>query len=253
MRHTQNRRSRGRSRKGPNPLTRSYESNGPDVKVRGTAPHVAEKYMTLARDALSSGDTVSAENYLQHAEHYNRIVAAAQQAQFQQAQQAQQAQQRDGSNDGRDEERASNSPGSDQASDQDSDDGRDQRHSRFESVNVGGDDDGNDAVPAQQERDATGSGDDKAERPRRPRQPRRPRVEASNDGSVTSSEPNASAPVDGDGDNDAAATDAPKPNGRRRKPAAEKADASPTEEPVTAEADDDTTQDGAAALVAFPD
>ena len=86
MRHNQNRRSRGRSgRKGPNPLTRSYESNGPDVKVRGTAAHVADKYMTLARDAQSSGDTVSAENYLQHAEHYNRIVMAAQ-SQFQQSQ-----------------------------------------------------------------------------------------------------------------------------------------------------------------------
>ena len=80
MRHNQNRRARGRTnnRKGPNPLTRSYESNGPDVKVRGTAMHVAEKYMSLARDALSSGDNVAAENYLQHAEHYNRIVAAAQ-------------------------------------------------------------------------------------------------------------------------------------------------------------------------------
>ncbi len=78
MRHNQNRRSRGRGRKGPNPLTRSYESNGPDVKVRGTAAHVAEKYASLARDALSAGDTVSAEAYFQHAEHYNRIVAAAQ-------------------------------------------------------------------------------------------------------------------------------------------------------------------------------
>ena len=78
MRHNQNRRSRGRNRKGPNPLTRSYESNGPDVKVRGTAAHVAEKYMTLARDAQSSGDSVAAENYLQHAEHYIRIVMAAQ-------------------------------------------------------------------------------------------------------------------------------------------------------------------------------
>ena len=65
------------NRKGPNPLTRSYESNGPDVKVRGTAQHVAEKYMSLARDAQSSGDRVMAENYLQHAEHYNRIIAAA--------------------------------------------------------------------------------------------------------------------------------------------------------------------------------
>jgi Domain of unknown function (DUF4167) len=59
-------------------LARSYESNGPDVKIRGTAAHVAEKYMSLARDALASGDLVSAESYLQHAEHYNRIIMAAQ-------------------------------------------------------------------------------------------------------------------------------------------------------------------------------
>lgn len=66
------------NRKGPNPLTRSYESNGPDVKIRGSAQQIAEKYTTLARDAHSSGDRVMAENYLQHAEHYNRIIAAAQ-------------------------------------------------------------------------------------------------------------------------------------------------------------------------------
>lgn len=65
-------------RKGQNPLTRTYDSSGPDVKIRGTAQHIAEKYMTLARDATSSGDRVMAENYLQHAEHYNRIIAAAQ-------------------------------------------------------------------------------------------------------------------------------------------------------------------------------
>ena len=52
--------------------------NGPDVKIRGTAAHIAEKYMSLARDALSSGDLVGAESYLQHAEHYNRIIMAAQ-------------------------------------------------------------------------------------------------------------------------------------------------------------------------------
>ena len=66
------------NRKGPNPLTRNYESNGPDVKIRGSAQQIAEKYATLARDAHSSGDRVMAENYLQHAEHYNRIIAAAQ-------------------------------------------------------------------------------------------------------------------------------------------------------------------------------
>ena len=82
----QNRRMRGRNgggnnnqnRKGPNPLTRNYESNGPDVKIRGSAQQIAEKYAQLARDAQSSGDRVMAENYLQHAEHYYRILAAAQ-------------------------------------------------------------------------------------------------------------------------------------------------------------------------------
>jgi hypothetical protein len=78
----QNRRGRGRNnqnnqqRKGQNPLTRSFESNGPDVKLRGTPAHIAEKYMSLARDAQSAGDPVLAENYLQHAEHYNRIIMA---------------------------------------------------------------------------------------------------------------------------------------------------------------------------------
>ncbi|WP_088348459.1 MULTISPECIES: DUF4167 domain-containing protein [Rhodomicrobium] len=92
----QNRRGRGRSsnnnnnnnannnssnnnnRKPQNPLARNFESSGPDVKIRGTAAQIAEKYMTLARDASSSGDIVMAENYLQHAEHYNRIIMAAQ-------------------------------------------------------------------------------------------------------------------------------------------------------------------------------
>jgi hypothetical protein len=88
----QNKRGRGRgnnnnnggggnnnfNRKGGNPLSRTYDSSGPDVKIRGTAQHIAEKYAALARDAQSSGDRVMAENYLQHAEHYNRIIAAAQ-------------------------------------------------------------------------------------------------------------------------------------------------------------------------------
>ena len=59
--------------------------NGPDIKIRGTASHVAEKYVQLARDARSSGDPVAAENYYQHAEHYFRLIAAAQE-QFRQNQ-----------------------------------------------------------------------------------------------------------------------------------------------------------------------
>jgi Domain of unknown function (DUF4167) len=93
MRQGQNRRMRGRNRsggggggggRGPNPLQRSYESNGPDVKVRGTAQHIAEKYAQLARDSQSSGDPVMAESYFQHAEHYWRIVLAAQEQMTQQ-------------------------------------------------------------------------------------------------------------------------------------------------------------------------
>ena len=76
-------RMRGRNnnnnhRKSQNPLTRVYESNGPDVKIRGTASHIAEKYIQLARDSQSSGDPVAAENYYQHAEHYFRLIAVAQ-------------------------------------------------------------------------------------------------------------------------------------------------------------------------------
>jgi hypothetical protein len=63
-----------------------YESNGPDVKVRGTAQTVADKYLQLARDAVSAGDIVMSESYFQHAEHYMRIIAASQSQQQQQQQ-----------------------------------------------------------------------------------------------------------------------------------------------------------------------
>lgn len=76
--NNQNKRLRNRNRKGPNPLTKSFESNGPDGKIRGTALSIAEKYIQASRDATASGDRIKAENLLQHAEHYNRIVAAAQ-------------------------------------------------------------------------------------------------------------------------------------------------------------------------------
>jgi hypothetical protein len=62
---------------GFNP-NRTFDSSGPEVKIRGSASHVYEKYLQLARDSNSSGDRVTAENYLQHAEHYFRIMAAQQ-------------------------------------------------------------------------------------------------------------------------------------------------------------------------------
>jgi hypothetical protein len=111
MRNGQNKRMRGRNRKGQNPLTRIYESNGPDVKIRGTASHVAEKYIQLARDAQASGDPVSAENYYQHAEHYFRLIAVAQE-QFRQSQPyfRQEGEPRDDGPEDAEEEHAGDSP-----------------------------------------------------------------------------------------------------------------------------------------------
>ncbi len=51
-----------------------YDSNGPDVRIRGTAYQICEKYMALAKDAASVGDRIVSESYLQHAEHYQRII-----------------------------------------------------------------------------------------------------------------------------------------------------------------------------------
>ncbi|MGQ0742662.1 MAG: DUF4167 domain-containing protein [Alphaproteobacteria bacterium] len=80
-------RSRGRGRRGPpNNHNRSLDSAGPDVKIRGTAANIYEKYLQFARDAGSAGDRVAQENYLQHAEHYYRILMA-NQTQYQQQQQ----------------------------------------------------------------------------------------------------------------------------------------------------------------------
>ena len=82
MRHaTSNRRSRGRNnnnnrgRNGGNNRTQVFDSNGPDVRIRGTAHQICEKYVTLAKDARSAGDWVLTESYLQHAEHYQRIIS----------------------------------------------------------------------------------------------------------------------------------------------------------------------------------
>jgi hypothetical protein len=54
----------------------TFDSHCLDIRVRGNAWQVYEKYQAIARDAQSAGDRVSAENYLQHAEHYYRIIEA---------------------------------------------------------------------------------------------------------------------------------------------------------------------------------
>jgi len=95
MRPGPHKRSRGRShhpnhQQGPSPgghpgpngrkhlplRLQTFDSNGPSVKIRGNAYQVFEKYITLAREATTSGDRIAAENFYQHAEHYFRIINA---------------------------------------------------------------------------------------------------------------------------------------------------------------------------------
>src|SRR5229473_7783865 len=85
MRPGPNKRSRGRGN-GNNPhynnrprmpqRTQTFDSNGPNVKIRGNAYQVFERYVALAREAATSGDRIAAENLYQHAEHYFRVMNA---------------------------------------------------------------------------------------------------------------------------------------------------------------------------------
>lgn len=72
--HHHNNSSSQQNHRRVNPRIQSFDSNGPEVRIRGTAYQINEKYLTLARDAMSAGDRVLAESYLQHAEHYQRFI-----------------------------------------------------------------------------------------------------------------------------------------------------------------------------------
>lgn len=183
MRPNQNKnRQRGRNggRKHVNPLSRNYESNGPDVKVRGNASHVAEKYMQLARDAQSSGDSVMAENYLQHAEHYFRIVSSAQQA-MNGPRDGQSQDENEFEDDGNDVNSRFSSPQPPQQAQQNNDSESEQAPAAAEA----GDKPGEDAAAAS----AEGEGDQPARKPRE-RRPRRRRNAGGEAGA---------APADGNG------------------------------------------------------
>jgi hypothetical protein len=175
----------GGNRRNQNPLSRNYESNGPDVKIRGNAQVIADKYATLARDALSSGDSVMAENYLQHAEHYNRIIMAAQAQQ--QAQREERAQSED--SESGDEETAKAAP-----------DGE-KRERRERKPNGEAKANGHDASEAPQpvigetpvevaleEQEQAASGQSRRTSPRRPRKPRANPDESASDKSDSGSE-----------------------------------------------------------------
>ena len=83
-----------------NIINRVFESAGPDGKVRGTPQQIIDKYQALARDAQVPGDRVAAESYLQHSEHYSRLLGEAQRQQlenrFNQQEREDGAAQRDG-------------------------------------------------------------------------------------------------------------------------------------------------------------
>lgn len=160
MRAPNNKRQRGRTnRRSPNP-NRSYESNGPDGKIRGNANQVYEKYSQLARDAAASGDLVAAEGFWQHAEHYYRIMMSMQQNRPQQQPQNQQ----DG---------------------QDSEDGQQdqsqQAQNNNQQDNNGQNGGGRQQDPSEQEQpavesdDSDSSGLERTMRRSRPRRPRKPR------------------------------------------------------------------------------
>jgi hypothetical protein len=88
MKHNTNSR-RGRNRgngKRHVPIrSQTFESNGPDGKIRGTAQQVLDRYLVLGRDASSSGDPITAEGFFQHAEHYHRLLHAAEAAEAERA------------------------------------------------------------------------------------------------------------------------------------------------------------------------
>ncbi len=84
MRPGPNKRSRGRNNGNNQHHNRprmphrvqTFDSNGPNIKIRGNAYQVFERYVALAREAAASGDRIAAENFYQHAEHYFRVMNA---------------------------------------------------------------------------------------------------------------------------------------------------------------------------------
>ena len=73
-RNNNNRRRNNNRRPGGNNNGNNFESSGPFIKVRGSSKQIYEKYISLARDAETSGDNVLLESYYQHAEHYVRLL-----------------------------------------------------------------------------------------------------------------------------------------------------------------------------------
>ena len=82
MRTSNKSRSRNKNnnrRQNPgNVINRVFDSSGPEGRVRGTPQQIIDKYQSLASDAMLAGDRIAHENFLQHSEHYSRLLVVAQ-------------------------------------------------------------------------------------------------------------------------------------------------------------------------------
>lgn len=174
MRAPNSKRARGRAnRRPPNP-NRSFESNGPDGKIRGNANQVYDKYSQLARDAAASGDLVAAEGFWQHAEHYYRIMMSMQQNR-QQNQSSNDGQDQNGQNDhnGRDQSDQGGRDQSDQGGRDQSDGG--QTEAKQSEKGKGRGNEGGENAEQSADSESETAGLERTVRRSRPRRARRPR------------------------------------------------------------------------------
>lgn len=75
---SRNKNNNNRRQNPGNVINRVFDSSGPEGRVRGTPQQIIDKYQSLASDALLSGDRIAHENFLQHSEHYSRLLVTAQ-------------------------------------------------------------------------------------------------------------------------------------------------------------------------------
>ena len=199
MQHTKRGRNQRRRPGGGSNPNRALDSNGPEVRIRGTANQIYDKYIALARDASSSGDRIKAESYLQHAEHYFRIIRATQQTQqnqqSQHSQQSQQNQQSQTQSDGRGEQPAvgAGAGENETASNAQQDESREPSNGGRERAEVKPAADSGQASTDSTESPGESGASEEAEKKPRRRRARRPVKRAENDEITKSSEEAAAA------------------------------------------------------------
>ncbi len=166
-----------RNRSVGNVVNRVFDSSGPEGKVRGTPQQIIDKYNQLARDAQLSGDRVAAENFQQHAEHYLRMLGAAQKEQdARREQQERENRERQAERDrerAKRQERELNGGELVDAPDQGGKPRVGQTH-HADVIETGGDDDTG-LVETPESKEMPG-GDAPQEKPKRPRKPRKPKA-----------------------------------------------------------------------------